>query len=196
MRTIVIIISIAIVVLFVSQAFVSGSSTGIEMYPYEVVKKYDSFEIRQYESRNFSYVTMPEKSYKESSSKGFRMLAGYIFGDNDRQEKIAMTSPVSMTMGDSITMAFMIPNEYDMEDLPIPGNSKVDFKTEPARTMAVIRFGGWANDTRIAEHRNKLIKELAENEIAWEGDFMYMGYNPPYEVMNRRNEVAVEVILK
>jgi hypothetical protein len=37
---------------------------------------------------------------------------------------------------------------------------------------------------------------LTQNNIQWKGGFMYMGYNAPWDVVNRRNEVAVEVQLK
>lgn len=177
------------------QIVMAQSTKNIEMYPYEVVKSYDGFEVRQYESRNFSYVSMPAASYKTNSSKGFRMLAGYIFGDNEKEEKIAMTSPVAMDMNDndSMQMMFMIPSEYDINDLPKPKNGEVRFKTEPAKLVAAIQFGGWSSDERIEEHKQLLIALLAKEGIEHNGVFSYLGYNPPYELVNRRNEVIVEL---
>ena len=52
----------------------------IETYPYVVKKKYDQFEIRSYEATLFTSVKLPTKGYKNSSSKGFSILAGYILG--------------------------------------------------------------------------------------------------------------------
>ena len=43
------------------------------------------------------------------------MLAGYIFGGNDREQKIAMTSPVVMEMDSTMTMKFLVPAQYTME---------------------------------------------------------------------------------
>jgi hypothetical protein len=40
------------------------------------------------------------KKFKEASSQGFSILAGYIFGGNKENEKIAMTSPVTMSLED------------------------------------------------------------------------------------------------
>jgi hypothetical protein len=35
---------------------------------------------------------------------------------------------------------------------------------------------------------------LKEENIEVKGEFMFFGYDPPYTLVNRRNEVAVEVI--
>ena len=50
------------------------------------------------------------------------MLAGYIFGGNDKEEKIAMTSPVAMSLKDSTTMLFLVPKKYTRDNLPVPND--------------------------------------------------------------------------
>lgn len=193
LKGILIAMSILTLVFVIMQAFVSNSTEKTESYKYTVLKTYDEFEIRRYDEGTFSYVNMPYSTYKESSGMGFRTLAGYIFGDNETGEKIAMTTPVSMEIGDSTTMMFLVPSEYQINDLPRPLNSDVKFKKVPSRTVAAIRFGGWASDERIEEHKELLLKLLKENEIKPKGNFIFLGYNPPFEVMNRRNEVIVEI---
>lgn len=188
-----ILILILIVIFIAAQIYFSMMSSDIESYEYEVIKEYDNFEIRLYEEALFSYVTMPYSSYQESSGKGFRILAGYIFGGNERSEKIAMTSPVEINMSDSITMKFMVPNNYKMEDLPKPDNSTIQFKKEPKKYLAAISFGGFANDEKIQKHKEKLKNMLEEKGIKHSNDFSYLGYNPPYELFGRRNEVVVEI---
>lgn len=193
---ILLIIVLSLVALFaVGQIWISNSNKNIETYEYTVVKEFDDFEIRQYESANFAYVTMPRATYKESSSQGFRMLAGYIFGGNETGEKIAMTSPVAMSMEDSMTMQFMVPDGYSLEDMPTPNNSEVRFKREPGKTMAAIQFGGWANDEKIKEYTTELRALLEKEGIQHMDNFSFLGYNPPYDLINRRNEVVVEVVM-
>ena len=63
---------------------------------------------------------------------GFRVLAGYIFGGN-AGEKIAMTAPFSRAWRAS-RMAFMMPAQYALEDLPEPQDQRVAFRQEPAYT--------------------------------------------------------------
>ncbi len=190
-----IITAIIITTLFVAfQVYSMSSNKGIEAYAYQVLESLDQFEIRQYEAANFSYVTMPNTGYKNVSGQGFRTLAGYIFGGNERGENIAMTTPVAMNIGDSVTMMFMIPSKYEIDDLPEPNNSEVAFKSEPTKIVAAIRFGGWASDEKIEKYKQELSQALAEAGIKHTGKFQYLGYNPPYEVVNRRNEIIIELI--
>jgi len=165
----------------------------IETYPYVIDKKYDSFEIRSYEATLFTTVQLTTKEYKNASRKGFSILAGYIFGGNDRNEKIAMTSPVSMSLEDSMTMMFMVPKKLDKASLPQPNQSQIEFREEPAKKVAAITFGGWANDEKIEKYKEKLIAALDAEGIAYTNRFYLLGYNPPYEVFNRKNEIIVEL---
>jgi hypothetical protein len=182
-----------LVVFVIIQIFAMNGQKNIEMYTYQVNKKYDTFEIRNYEATLFTSVKLSTKGYKNSSSKGFSILAGYIFGKNKRNEKIAMTSPVTMTLEDSMTMMFMVPKELKKEMLPTPNHSEIAFKEEPAKTVAAIRFGGWANDKKIATYKQQLIAALDTEGIAYSNRFYFFGYNAPYEVFNRINEVIVEL---
>jgi hypothetical protein len=62
--------------------------------------------------------------------------------------------------------------------------------------MAVIQFGGWSSDEKIEEHKQQLIQVLKDNQISYQEPFLFMGYNPPYQLVNRRNEVAVRLVVK
>jgi uncharacterized protein YxeA len=194
MKKVIIILSILIVLFTIMQSFVYFSTSSVEQLPYKVIKEYDDFEVRQYETALFSSVVLSDTTYEESSSKGFRVLAGYIFGGNTTGEKIAMTSPVAMEIGDSTKMSFMVPSGYTEETLPKPNNDKIFFEKKEGALMAAIRFGGWANDERIEEYKQKLIALLQKEGIAYGKTFMYLGYDPPYAVFNRRNEIVVELM--
>ena len=121
------------------------------------------------------------------------MLAGYIFGNNERNEKISMTSPVLMSLGDSTTMMFMVPKEFNKDMLPKPNQSGIEFKEEPAKTVAAISFSGWANDTKIEKNKQLLKLALDAEGIKYSNRFYFFGYNAPWEVFNRKNEIIVEL---
>lgn len=176
------------------QSFAIRSVSSVEKHKYNILKKYDDFEIRQYESALFSSVILPASTYEETSNRGFRVLAGYIFGGNETGQKIAMTSPVSMEIGDSTKMSFMVPSDYSETDLPKPNNGKIFFEKKEGSTMAAIRFGGWADDKTIEEFKLKLANLLMKEGLEHNGKFIYLGYNPPYVVIGRRNEIVVEVL--
>ena len=104
-----------------------------------------------------------------------------------------MTSPVTMSLEDSMTMMFMVPMKLKKETLPKPHQSQIEFREEPAKTVAAIKFAGWANDEKIEKNKQKLKSALDAEGITYTNRFYFLGYNPPYEVFNRKNEVIVEL---
>jgi len=193
MKILLILGALLIVGFAVVQFFAMKGQRNIETYPYTVDEKYDTFEIRSYEASLFTSVKLSTGEYKEGSSKGFSILAGYIFGGNEKKEKIAMTSPVAMSLEDSMTMMFMVPKKIKKEMLPKPDQSQIEFREEPAKTVAAISFGGWADDEKIERYRTQLVAALKAEGIAHTNRFYFLGYNPPYEVFNRKNEIIVEL---
>jgi hypothetical protein len=191
------IVTIILVVILIAFVFVQLyfilAQRNIETYPYTVKKKYNRFEIRSYEATLFTSVKLSTKGYKNSSGQGFSILARYIFGNNERNEKISMTSPVSISLEDSMTMMFMVPKKLNKDMLPKPNQSGIEFREEPAKTVAAIRFSGWANETKIEKYKQNLKAALDAEGIKYSNQFYFFGYNAPYEVFNRKNEVIVEL---
>ncbi|MDA0882523.1 MAG: heme-binding protein [Bacteroidetes bacterium] len=175
------------------QVFAWKSQQNIESYPYTLEKDYGKFEIRAYEASLFTSVKLGSNEYKKASSQGFSILAGYIFGANETQEKIAMTSPVAMSLEDSMTMMFMVPKKFNKSNLPQPNQKAIEFKEMPEKRVAAITFGGWSDDEKIAHYKEQLTKALEEAGIPYSNRFYFLGYNPPYEVFGRKNEVIVEL---
>lgn len=193
MKVIIILLGVVGVGFIIVQLFAMNSRNKIETYPYKVEETYDGFEIRLYEASLFTSVKLPTNQYEQASGRGFSMLAGYIFGGNDKKQKIAMTSPVAMSLEDSMTMMFMVPSAIKKDDLPKPDQAGINFNEEPEKRVAAIRFGGWANTDRIDAYKEQLKKALDAEGIAYTNRFFYLGYNPPYDVVNRKNEVIVEL---
>ena len=193
MKIVTIVLVVIALAFTVVQLYFINAQRNIETYPYLIKKKYKQIEIRSYESTLFTAVKLSTKGYKNSSSKGFSILAGYIFGNNERNEKISMTSPVSMSLEDSMTMMFMVPKKLNKDLLPKPNQSGIEFKEEPAKLLAAISFSGWADDTKIEKYKQILKAALDAEGIKYSNQFYFFGYNPPYEVINRKNEVLVEL---
>lgn len=195
MKPLIFLAIICLVIFSIIQLYSMSTQKGIESYPYEVISSYVDFEIRSYEASLFTSVKLPTNEYDRASSSGFSILAGYIFGGNDKNEKIAMTSPVTMTIenSDSMTMMFMVPKELDKDKLPTPDQKSIKFVEEPSKKMAAIRFSGWTNDEKIEKYKKLLIKGLEREGVSYSNRFYFFGYNAPYEVANRRNEVLVEL---
>jgi hypothetical protein len=187
-------ILLLVLLLVIVGVFFAFKSDKIEMPAYSVIKKYGSMEIRQYPNMIVAQTMLMQSTQEQKMSGGFRTIAGYIFGGNDRNQKIAMTAPVVMKMGDTASMYFMMPKQYNSTQLPKPNSNKVEIVNERARVLAVIRFGGFSSEMKIEKYKNKLAAIISENNLKTTGPYMYMGYNAPWDVINRRNEVAIEVV--
>ncbi|MFZ9661575.1 MAG: SOUL family heme-binding protein [Chitinophagaceae bacterium] len=170
------------------------SNSKIEKQPYRVIKKEKDFEVRYYPPAIFATIRSSAKSYRELASSGFRKIAGYIFGNNESSSKIAMTSPVHMDINDrESSMSFVMPSEYDMKKLPKPNDGNVELHESPGEYAAAIEFGGFANDATIQKYADQLKKSLEAQGIKPIGHYRYLGYNPPYQLVARKNEVIVAV---
>ncbi len=169
-------------------------SDDIEMPEYRVIKKYENVEIRQYPAMVIAQTMLNKSTNQEQMSGGFRVIAGYIFGGNERNQKIAMTAPVVMKMGDSASMYFMMPKQYSTSELPKPNSKEVKILEEKPRVMAVIRYDGFSSDDKIKKYTNELAAIIAKYNLKTSGAYMYMGYNAPWDIINRRNEIAIEVV--
>ena len=169
----------------------------IEKQKYTVIHFEKEFEIRFYPSATLATVYSSANSYKEVSGRGFRKLAGYIFGGNESDVKISMTAPVHMDINDSASsMSFVMPSAYDMGKLPRPDDSGIELKTTEDEYVAAVGFKGYASDKQIKSYSQKLGRLLDSQGIPYTGNFRFLGYNPPYQLFGRRNEVIVSVTWK
>ena len=83
----------ALILFFGYQAYAYMQRDTTPTQPYRVVRHFGELELRFYPPAVTATVHK-HGEYRALMNDGFRDLAGYIFGGNDRQEKIAMTAPV------------------------------------------------------------------------------------------------------
>jgi effector-binding domain-containing protein len=178
-------------------AMVLGShvmAADIEEPNWALLDTLDEVELRDYEP---TIRAVTRLDHAGQSTSGFQRLAGFIFGGNETGEKIAMTAPVEETLdSDEPVMAFTMPANYSMEDLPAPEDDSVELQTMPGRTMAAIRFSGWATGGKVNRKTEALMQTLAQHGIETVGEPSLNQYNPPWTPpFLRRNEIMVEVQL-
>jgi hypothetical protein len=134
-------------------------------------------EIREYPALAIAKTPMRDASLGSSANEGFRRVARYLFGGNRSKESMAMTAPVVMEMGDTPALYFYMP--FD--------------QMQASRTLAVLAFGGFAGNKELRKQRRRLEAVLKKEGWIIQGPFLYMGYNAPWTLVGRRNEVAFEV---
>ena len=84
-----------------------------------------------------------------------------------------MTSPVSMTIDEEISMRFLVPEGITKEKLPKPLNSSIKFIEVPQKKFAAISFGGWSSQSKIDYNKKKLIKFLEDNNVEYLSNYLF-----------------------
>jgi len=189
-----------------------GAVMATEEPQFSILKKTPPFELRSYAPMILAEVKV-EGNLDEASSQGFRLIAAYIFGQNQVSEKIAMTSPVviegqgpksakiAMTSPVTIesnagqwTISFVMPSEYTLESLPKPLNPQVQLRQIPTVKRAVISFTGFYNENKVAERTLELEEWMKTKNLQAASAPKFARYNPPWTLpFMRRNEIMIDV---
>ena len=157
---------------------------------YAVIKKLDNVEIREFKNLIYASYTPVNDIDRDNS---FRNIASYIFGGNNRDEKIEMTSPVVIKLHHHNEMAFIMPEKYTIKNLPTPNNKKIRIYEEESSIKACIRYSGYSNIKTEKKKIESLKKTLKKYKINHKNDFEVLVYNSPWRFINRRNEIIVSV---
>ena len=186
----------------------------IEEPDYEVLLTTKHYEIRRYQPYIVAEVDV-EGDMGSSGNKAFRILAGYIFGNNEPGEKMAMTAPVesqakadgekmAMTVPvlsdtpdparSEYTYAFVMEAKYTLDTLPAPLDPRIRIVKKPARVVAVRRYSGRWTESNYRENEKALLEALQTDRVRTTGDPILARYNGPFTPwFMRRNEIQVEV---
>lgn len=184
------------IVLTMALSFLPGVAAAIEEPAYEVIDQVGDIEIRSYVSHTVA-MTRVEAPFAKVGTTAFRRLAGYIFGSNAGQQKIAMTAPVSQGRNEdgSYWVTFMMPSEHSLESLPLPDDAEVRLVERPPQILAAIRYrGGWSQE-KYLEHERALNEAISASP-RWtaQGEPVWARYNAPFvPAFMRRNEVLLPV---
>ena len=191
--------------LFVIFVLMPLSSHAIEEPAYEVLRKLDKVELRQYAPYVVAEVVL-RSTAEEAGNQAFPILAGYIFGKNKGERKLAMTAPVTQSavpvrldMTAPVTQAavaggmrvqFVLPKGVTLATAPEPLDPRVQLREVPASQWAAIRYSGTWSQANYDEHLALLIAALAAAGVATQGEPVLARYNPPITPwFLRRNEI-------
>ncbi len=172
---------------------------------YKVVQKLDDIEVREYDAYTVAEVVVPGPA-AEAGSLAFPILAGYIFGKNKGERKLAMTAPVTqvsepvkLEMTAPVTqipapggfkVQFVLPKGVTMASAPEPLDARVTLRDIGPSRVAVIRYSGFWSEDNYNEHLVKLQAALRAADLVPVGEAVYSRYNPPFTPwFLRRNEI-------
>ena len=184
---------------------------GVDEPAYRVIAVEGKKEIRLYEPYIVAKTTV-DGSYREAQSKGFRILAGYIFGGNKKQEEIAMTAPVTSEVNseqiamtapvvqskvdDKWLISFVMPERFEsIDQMPQPNDSRISFSKVLSRYAAVLKFTWFSSKERNQELADELLTWVkTQPEYKPLPPFKIAGYDPPWTIpFLRRNEIILDL---
>lgn len=182
--------------------FISMLYGSYEEPNYHILFSKENSEIRKYEPFVVAEFQVTD-SRKEGLKNGFKVLARYIFGENNVQRKLTMTAPVMELAVDSQEdelkakkwlVRYILPKNILRDDVPKPNNPQIKLKDIPSATYAVIRYSGRTGDENVRAQMAKLEKFIVENKLKRVGPSIFAYYNPPWTLpFLRRNEIMVKV---
>ena len=179
---------------------------------FKLTFKDNNYEIREYEPKILAQVTV-KGNFNNASSKGFKVLADYIFGNNisiDGNSKIDMTAPViAETASKKIEMtapviaegsdsewliSFVMPKEYSLKTLPKPNNKNITITSLPKEKYAVIVFSGLVRESNYNEQIKLLNDFIISKNLKIIDQVQIARYNPPWTLpFFRRNELMIRI---
>ena len=185
------------------------TSQAIEEPSYKVTRTLGDVEVRDYAPYVVAEVVVPG-SASSAGNEAFRILAGYIFGKNKGERKLAMTAPVTQSaapvklpMTAPVTQSpapggyrvqFVLPKDVTLATAPEPLDPRVTLREIPATRVAVIRYSGFWSDDNYNRHLTLLKDALHQAGVQWAGEPVYSRYDAPFKPwFLRRNEIWLPV---
>ena len=182
--------------------------SNVEQPKYQVVESSGNIEIRDYAPMIVAEAEVAGNR-RDAIGKGFRIIADYIFGNNNSVQKLPMTAPVTQQGSERIAMTapvtqqgdgniwrvrFVMPSSYKIETLPKPNNPAVKLEEIGAKRYAVIRFSGMAGEDSLKRRTEELNAFITAKNLTPLSAPTYAFYNPLWTLpFLRRNEVMVEI---
>ena len=188
-------------------------ASAIEEPAFKSLLKEGDYEVRQYAPTVVAEVVVGG-DLDTASSRGFRLVAGYIFGGNRAvsavsaepgSERIAMTAPVvavpeggqHLEGANRWRVQFVMPAKYTLATLPRPNNPAVSLRELPGHRTAVLRFSGFMNEAKVEGKAEELRAWLQARGMRAVGPPRLLRYDPPWTLpFMRRHEVVFDVEAK
>ena len=189
-------------------AMIGPIMSNVEVPAYKILKKEQNIEIRQYPPLIIAEVKTAG-SRQASISDGFRILADFIFGNNEGEKRLSINGPITQQEGIKIAMtapvqqektdaewaiSFIMPSKFSIDTIPNPINDRIKIIQIPSKRYAVITFSGRSTEENLTKHTNELGKYMNGSSYSKVGNAKYAFYNPPWTLpFLRRNEVQFEI---
>ena len=169
-----------------------------ERQKFDVVKKYEKFEIRAYHHCVIAQIEM-SSDYSTASSGAFRYLFNYISKGNQGSTPIAMTAPVIAATEGALNsnqwrIAFVMPADSSIKDLPAPRDSSVVLVEKKEEICAALSFKGRAT-VELATRNERELRQLAHDlNYTLSEEVRICRFDPPFKPgFLHYNEIVIPI---
>ncbi len=188
-----------------------------EEQPCQIVRSYESFEVRRYPEHLLAEV-VTDGSFENAGSLAFRPLFAYLGGANRSNQKIAMTAPVVQdAASEKIAMtspvlqqgneeqeggtgtspfrvAFVLPESFTIDNAPRPTSPLVNLRIVPEGLAAAIIFSGRWSAMSYERQLKTLRGALRAAKLTSEGAPRFARFDSPIKPwFLRRNEILLDL---
>ena len=183
---------ILVVLIGLAVAGCKVTRSGYESAPYQVVRADGKFQVRDYPA--LTVVETPMAGRRDGDDGSFMRLFRFITGGNEAKQKIAMTTPVFMSGGETnATMAFVLPAKLKSGAVPRPSDGAVTVRELAAGRFAVLRYSGGRSAKKEAESLARLKAWMEREKLGVLSPPVYGYFDPPWTpAFLRRNEVMLQ----
>jgi hypothetical protein len=200
---------------------VATPTMAIEEPAYRVVRTIEDGDVR-IEVREYAPYTVAEIEVDgpagDAGGQAFPVLAGYIFGKNAGDRRMAMTAPVVQTAapvpvplslpmtapviqskarGDApgrTVVQFVLPHGMTRATAPEPLDPRIHLRDVAEQRYAVIRYSGLWSDANYEEHLARLRAAIGTSDLRVIGEPLLSRYDPPFKPwFLRRNEIWLPI---
>jgi len=171
---------------------------GLQCPKYDVLKKTDDYELRQYSQSQWASALIVGVDYDQAVKEGFMKLFRYISGNNEAGKKIPMTAPVATIVqpgqgpacASNFTVNFMVP--FDLQGhAPKPKDAGVNITTAKPIKIYIRTFKGFAKGQDFVQEAAVLADKIGDSSLYYGAPYITAGYNSPFDFRERHNEIGL-----
>eukprot|EP01147_Barroeca_monosierra_P007625 gene7625-575_t len=182
---------------------------GLDCPPFTVLNKTSQYEVRAYNRTMWARTHIAGQTFDQCQQTGVTLMASdlnlitctilsTIFGNNVDKQKIAMTTPVLISVRPDQSLehdvSFMVP--FDKQpNPPRPAAANIYLTYDAKHVSYVKSFPGFASGSSVTEAANQLSQALQAENLPFNSTVYYAAiYDGPYKLFDRHNEVWYDAI--
>lgn len=136
---------------------------------YFLIRSNGEKEIRKYSDFTLASISVPiDGNCERAQAVAYSALSNYIFGKNRLSHKISMTAVVlhegkaQEDGSKDMTMSFILPCKYNLENTPVPLDSRIKLTQKSSHMVACRKYSGPNDEEKVQKYSSELREWLSQ----------------------------------